>query len=121
MELKDIKNKIHPMAVYTHAVDDLLCGCDGGFSSVSSDTIITATYTINSYTVTFVDYDGTELDIQQVDYRNATQAPTSPTREGYDFTGWDSELVVRFVLKNVNDGVMRSLMLWTIFADAQKE
>ena len=41
------------------------------------------------YTVTFVDYDGTELDVQRVQKGKDATAPEAPTREGYNFTGWD--------------------------------
>lgn len=39
-------------------------------------------------TVTFRDYNGTEI-IQQVDYGCAAVAPKAPSREGYTFTGWE--------------------------------
>ena len=48
-------------------------------------------YTPNpsEYTVTFKDYDGTNLKVETVaDNGNAT-APSNPTRNGYTFTGWD--------------------------------
>ncbi len=43
----------------------------------------------DSYTVTFLDWDGTVLSVQEVDYGAAAQAPADPVREGYSFTGWD--------------------------------
>lgn len=41
------------------------------------------------YTVTFVDYDGTILGTDKVQYGDAATAPEDPTREGYEFAGWD--------------------------------
>lgn len=41
------------------------------------------------YTVTFEDWDGTELDAQSVIQGQAATAPTDPVREGYTFYGWD--------------------------------
>ena len=41
------------------------------------------------YTVTFVDYDGTELKVENVEAGSTAIAPSDPTREGYDFVGWD--------------------------------
>ena len=41
------------------------------------------------YTVTFVDYDGTELKTQQVQQGGNAEAPSDPYREGYVFIGWD--------------------------------
>ena len=43
------------------------------------------------YTVTFEDYDGMELKTEQVEQGKTAQAPEDPTREGYDFTGWDKD------------------------------
>ena len=47
------------------------------------------TQTVNTYTVTFVDYDGTVLKIETVDYGASATAPSDPIREGYTFAGWD--------------------------------
>ena len=38
--------------------------------------------------VTFVDYDDTVLEKQTVDYGGSANAPKSPSRYGYTFTGW---------------------------------
>ena len=43
------------------------------------------------YTVTFEDYNGLELKAEQVEQGKAAYAPENPTREGYDFTGWDKD------------------------------
>ena len=64
-------------------------GWDKTFSNITADTTVTATYSINSYTVTFKDYDGTVLATRTVKYGGAATAPSDPTRSGYEFTGWD--------------------------------
>ena len=64
-------------------------GWDKTFDNVTEDLNITAQYTIDTYTVTFVDYDGTELKSQTVDHGSAATAPADPERDGYTFTGWD--------------------------------
>lgn len=43
------------------------------------------------YTVTFVDYDGAILGTDKVHYGTAATAPEDPTREGYNFVGWDND------------------------------
>ncbi|MBP2025105.1 InlB B-repeat-containing protein, partial [Peptoniphilus stercorisuis] len=43
----------------------------------------------NKYTVTFVDYNDTELKTERVEHGSAATAPTDPVREGYTFTGWN--------------------------------
>ena len=59
------------------------------FSYITSDLTVTATYSIKTYTVTFVDWDEKVLKTQTVDWNTAATAPEDPEREGYTFTGWD--------------------------------
>ncbi|MGE5494497.1 MAG: MBG domain-containing protein [Burkholderiales bacterium] len=65
-------------------------GWDREFNPVTGNVTVTAQYEINRYTVRFVDYDGTVIDTQTVDYNTAATAPPDPTRDGYTFTGWDT-------------------------------
>ena len=44
---------------------------------------------VETFTVTFKDYDGSELSVQEVNKGASATAPQAPTREGYTFTGWD--------------------------------
>ncbi|MCD7755764.1 MAG: S8 family serine peptidase, partial [Firmicutes bacterium] len=44
-----------------------------------------------TYSVTFLDWDGTVLDVQTVEKGSAAEAPADPAREGYVFTGWDAD------------------------------
>ena len=46
---------------------------------------------INSYTVVFKDYDGTVLSTQEVNEGDSAIPPQIPSREGYEFVGWDIE------------------------------
>jgi len=65
-------------------------GWDKTFSNVTSDLTVTALYEeITTYTVTFVDWNGTVLKTQTVNEGEAATAPANPSREGYTFTGWD--------------------------------
>ena len=66
-------------------------GWDKAFTNVTADLVVTAQYEINTYTVTFKDWDGTVLKIQEVQYGGDAEAPADPTRTGYTFTGWDKE------------------------------
>ena len=52
---------------------------------------VTVDKTVIKHTVTFVDYDGTELKTQIVREGSSAQAPASPSREGYIFQGWDKD------------------------------
>ncbi len=72
-------------------------GWDKSFSKVTSDLVVTATYKPveteptqpTMYTVTFKDWDGTVLKTEQVEKGKAATAPANPTREHYNFAGWD--------------------------------
>ncbi len=66
-------------------------GWDKDFTNITADTVVNATYTINSYTVTFKDFDGTVLATRTVEYGSAATAPDDPYRSGYKFTGWDKD------------------------------
>ncbi len=66
-------------------------GWDKTFTNVTSDLTVKATYTILTFTVTFVDYDDTVLGTQTVDWSDDAVAPSDPEREGYDFIGWDKD------------------------------
>lgn len=63
--------------------------------SAGNDAIENATKHFNesaveSFTVTFVDYDGTVLKTETVEIGNSATAPADPERENYIFTGWDN-------------------------------
>ena len=61
--------------------------------AVTKDANYTATFTniLRQYTVTFLDWDGTQLGQQVVDYGTAAIAPANPVREGYTFVGWNKD------------------------------
>lgn len=46
---------------------------------------------INTYQVTFVDYDGTVLKQETVEQFESATAPADPSRPGYIFIGWDRD------------------------------
>jgi hypothetical protein len=60
-------------------------------SFVEAGTEIYVYYVINTYTVTFVDWDGIVIDTQSVTYGSGATAPANPDRTGYTFTGWDED------------------------------
>ena len=64
-------------------------GWDKAFTNITADLVVTAQYEINTYTVTFKDWNGTVLKTQEVQYGGDAEEPADPTRVGYTFTGWD--------------------------------
>jgi hypothetical protein len=58
---------------------------------ITSDLSVQANFEIDAFTVTFVNYNGTVLKTETVDYGNDATAPANPSRTGYRFTGWDTD------------------------------
>jgi len=72
---------------------DPALGANGYYVTASpGDRVITAQYRVNTYTVKFVDWDGSPIDEQIVDYGGAAASPdVDMTRDHYTFIGWDAE------------------------------
>ncbi|MCR5839768.1 MAG: InlB B-repeat-containing protein [Kiritimatiellae bacterium] len=66
-------------------------GWSAPYTGITEAVDITAVYVDASavtHWVTFKDYDGTELSLQEVLDGGAATPPADPTREGWHFTGW---------------------------------
>ena len=76
-----------------------------------------AGWTINTYTVTFQDYNQTVLGVQTVNYDASATTPTPPVRAGYTFTGWSQSYasvksdVVTMAVYVQNTGVLEASKL----------
>ncbi|MHB1484986.1 MAG: leucine-rich repeat protein [Saccharofermentanales bacterium] len=57
--------------------------------NVTQNTTLFAKWTINKYSVTFLNWDGATIKTQTVNYAGSASAPMPPVRVGYDFIGWD--------------------------------
>lgn len=63
-------------------------GWQGNYTAVAQDETVTAVYAINTYVVTFQDWDGAELKTETVEHGSDATPPANPTRTGWHFTGW---------------------------------
>ena len=79
-------------------------GWDKEYKNIKEVSTLKAQYKINSYNVKFVDYDGKEIETQEVEHGKNAVAPISPTRKGYTFTGWDKQF------QNITDEVTITAM-----------
>lgn len=64
-------------------------GWDGDYTNVTEDRTLKAQYQIWTFTVNFVDWDGTVLKTETVEYGESATPPEDPEREYYTFEGWD--------------------------------
>ncbi|MDO4854843.1 MAG: InlB B-repeat-containing protein [Coriobacteriia bacterium] len=58
-------------------------------TAVTEDITLKASWNINTYTVTFLNEDGSTLSAQEVKYNEKASAPDqAPTKDGWAFAGW---------------------------------
>ena len=62
---------------------------------------VTANWTVNQYTIKFVDDTDEELYRITQDYNSAVTAPANPVREGYTFDGWSREIPTLMPAENI--------------------
>lgn len=55
---------------------------------VTDDLTVEAHWTKNTYTVSFDSNGGSDVDSQQVEYKDTVSQPDNPTLDGYTFQGW---------------------------------
>ena len=60
-----------------------------------------AKWEINQYTITFDTNGGSEIASITQDYGTPITAPADPTREGYTFIGWDTEIPTTMPAENI--------------------
>ena len=87
-------------------------GWDTAFNNVTQDLTVRAQYNINTFTVNFVDWDGTLLDSQIISYGSAAKAPANPQRENYYFVGWDC--VFSSVTQNLTATALYEIYTYTV-------
>jgi uncharacterized repeat protein (TIGR02543 family) len=62
---------------------------------------VTAQWEINQYKITFDTAGGSEIAPITQDYGTAITSPADPTREGYTFIGWDTEIPATMPAENI--------------------
>ncbi len=72
----------------------------GAPETVTEDITVTASYTVNQYTITFDTDGGSEVAAITADYGAEITAPAAPTKTGYTFTGWTPALPATMPAEN---------------------
>ncbi|MEJ6950287.1 leucine-rich repeat protein [Natronospora cellulosivora (SeqCode)] len=86
-------------------------GWNRSFTNVTSDLTVSATYEINTYTVTFKDFYGDEIKTEEVIYKSEATAPKVSEIDNYTFTGWDTdftEVTENLVVKAIYESIYAS-------------
>lgn len=68
----------------------IFAGWDTSTFGITEDKTINATWNA-AWTVTFTDGEGNNLSTETVENGKAAKAPSTPKRDGYDFSGWDTD------------------------------
>ena len=76
-----------------------------------------AQWEINRYTITFDTAGGSEIAPITQDYDTAITAPADPTREGYTFIGWDTEIPTTMPAENMTVTAQWEINRYTITFD----
>ena len=79
---------------------------------------VTAQWEINRYTITFDTDGGSEIAPITQEYGTHITAPADPTREGYTFIGWDTEIPTTMPAENMTVTAQWEINRYTITFDA---
>ena len=77
-----------------------------------------AQWTINQYTLTFNADNGTEATVITQDFGTKFETPAAPTKTGYTFAGWDSEVPETIPAENKNFKALWTINQYTFTFDA---
>lgn len=102
-----------PTRESTAQYDFSFVGWDSTPEKATKAAVYTAVYSpqVRSYTVNFLDYNDNVISTQSVEYGSMPTVPT-PTRTGYDFTGWDKSVVA--VVGNATYKAQYKIKVYTI-------
>ena len=85
---------------------------------VTDNITLYAKWTANTYTITFDTAGGSEIAPITQEYGTHITAPADPTREGYTFIGWDTEIPTTMPAENMTVTAQWEINRYTITFDA---
>ena len=80
----------------------------------ANDLLLTAVWRINSYTITFDSAGGSAVSSITAYYGTLISAPANPTRIGYRFLGWDSDIPSNMPARDMTIAARWSINQYTI-------
>lgn len=86
-------------------------------SQILDDTMLYGKWTINKYTITFDTDGGSEIAPIKQNYGTDVTVPADPTKEGYTFTGWDTEIPATIPAKDITVKAQWLINEYTIIFD----
>ncbi len=75
-------------------------GWDNVYSNIEKNTTVNALWKINQYTLTIVYNNGQDKLVLTQDYNTTIKQIENPTRDGYDFGGWDKDIPSKMPAEN---------------------
>src|SRR5690554_6841759 len=76
------------------------------------------------YEIKFIDFDDSVIEVFELEEGKTIIAPTAPTREGYEFVGWDKEFLIAkkdLVIKAVYEELLFSVKFIGLNDEVLKE
>ena len=86
--------------------------------AVAEDMTLTASWTVNQYTLTFDPDGGSAVDPITQDYGTEVAAPTAPTKEGYTFVGWSPAVPATMPASDMTIKAMWTVNQYTLTFDS---
>ena len=84
----------------------------------AENTTLTASWTINQYTITFDSDGGTAVSAITQDYNTSVTAPENPTKEGHTFSGWDQVIPTVIPAESITIKAVWTVNQYTITFDS---
>ena len=90
---------------------------DETVSIVLQNMIVTAKYTLNTYTITFIDWEGNTISEQEIEYGGEAVVPDAPVFADMVFAGWSDYYSIYFVHQ---DAVIQPIYAFTETVETPK-
>ncbi len=87
-------------------------GWSEDLTSITEDITVIAIYETIKFTVTYLDYDGSEIDTKQVEKNQSGVPGSNPNRTGYRFIGWSEDLTS--ITEDITVNALYEIITYTI-------